>query len=78
MCFGSRRHSGAAGWTPDGALLLVSSDPNAWCDGATSNDLGVALNKDILQVDILHRDATVAEVMEPISWTTIRFASLGP
>ena len=62
-----------AGWTPDGALLLRVERSERL--GATWRDLErsrvVALNKDILVVDILHRDATVAEVMEPISWTTI-------
>ena len=76
---GSRRRSASQGWTPDGALLLRVERSERL--GATWRDLErsrvVALNKDILVVDILHRDATVAEVMEPISWTTIRFASLG-
>ena len=68
-----------AGWTPDGALLLRVERSERL--GATWRDLErsrvVALNKDILQVDILHRDATVAEVMEPISWTTIPIRILG-
>ena len=58
-----------AGWTPDGALLLrveQSEQPGATWLRDLERSRVVALNKDILVVDIL-RDATVAEVIEPIS-----------